>query len=574
MGQTAVRYLLYVTVGLVALDVVVDIGSIVPIDRLTLIVAGALVLASAIRYVGPESEIGARALSPSVRQPSDRTVAIILLGLLVAGGMLRAYALGAQSFWFDEAISTNAAIAVLETGRPTFPSGYTYWRAFPQTLVMAGSMAVFGTGEAAARAPSVVFGVATIGVTYWLGREVGGPRVGLLAAALVTFATWEIAWSRQARMYQLFQLSYVLALVLLLRVERTWFGDKRSVVALAAVSVLAALTHQIGYVLLPIAVAYLGLTGLIDGRLSGRIVGSLLVGSLVLLFAVEFVTSGFTGAIESVSTTDVDYQEAYTDWLVEEFHAFVYLAVVGSALTFYRGRYRSGTLLVLAVAPAAWILSFHTELFASRYLYFVVPVLFLWAAVTVDFVAVGVADRGRAIGDRLLDADSSVSRADGGTATACVACSVAIASVVLLGFGGGFTVTPHAEYELGPNAPQPEFADAYEYVNEHRESGDVIVAGWTATGVYYAGGVDYWLAHDLTGSGGNWTVDGVDQYAGAEPIRSADDLEAVMDDNERGWIVVDEMALARQPHELRSELEAMPNYRSDSVYVFHWDGDD
>ena len=578
VGDSVARYLLYTTVGVVTLAVFVDVESTVPIGWLTLVTAGALAIAAVGRVVTGRND-GSSDTLERVQPPSPRVILAVLVALIIAGSLLRAYALGAQSLWFDEAISTNAAIAVLENGRPTFPSGQEYWRAFPHTLAMVASMALFGTGEAAARAPSVLFGVATIGVTYWLGREVGGPRVGLLAAALVTFASWEIAWSRQARMYQLLQLLYVLALVLLLRIDRSVLQDGRTrledtgtALALGVVVTLAALTHQIGYVLVPVAVAYLGLASAYEGRLSVRAAAGFLAGSAALVAVFEALGLEFTGAVETVATTDVSYWDVYVEWLLAEFHAFVFLGVVGAALTFYRGWYREGSLLVLAVAAPAWVLSFHTELFATRYLYFGLPVLFVWAGVTIEYVAIVGVGWFRTVRNRVEMRGQSVSRADGGTTATWAVPLVAFAFAVLLALGGGFTVVPQAEYELGVNAPQPEFEGAYEYVNEHREDGDVIVAGWTAPGVYYAGGVDYWLVHDLSGVEGNWTVDGEERFSGAEPIGSAAQLEAVINKHERGWIVVDEIALARQDGETAAALqEADLAWENGQIYVFWWD---
>ena len=689
---TVVHYLLYATVALLLVDVFIDVGSHVPLYALALVVAAgfaALAIGRAVRIEsggeigsaggigsesaaesagtdGSESEAGSgetagssgeiggeregnrldelrrsvakrRITIESVRDPrpadGGRVVPVALLGLLVVGGGLRLYALGAQSFWFDEAISTNAAIALLETGSPTFPSGETYWRAFPHTLVAAGSMLVFGTGEAAARLPSVGFGVATIGVTYWLGRDVGGWRVGLLAAVMVTFATWEIAWSRQARMYALFQLLFVLAVVLLLRVERSWFADRWAVVAVVVVGLLAAATHQIGLVLLPVAIAYLGIVGAIDGRLTTRTAGGLVAGAVGFALLAALVGLDMLDALAGVLEADVSYWDTYYDWFVDEFHAFVALAIVGVTLPFYRGWWRAGLLLVLATGPALWVLSFHTELFATRYLYFALPVVFVWVGVTLAYVGEAVVGRLRVIRDRSVtdsvgssadrsgeglrradrrtrsgggtdvtaaanggdgfdgtespDSDArfiptmSADAGDGASGTAAPMALgvpiVALALVVFLAIGGGFTVTAQSAYELGVNAPQPDFESAYACVDDHREDGDVIVAGWTAPGVYYAGGVDYWLVHDLTMGGGEWTVNGVERYAGAAPVMTAEELEDVIDEHERGWVVLDDIAVARQDGEmvevLSADVELVTEREGISVYSWDWGGE-
>lgn len=568
LGTTVAHYLLFATVGLLALDVFADVGSRMSFLWLAAAVAATFGALAVGRLVGPRGVVEPAPVASDRPGVEARSVVFVLVVLLAAGGILRWYGLGTQSVWFDEAITINAAVAFLEGGRPTFPSGYTYWRAFPHTLVVAGSMATFGTGEAAARLPSVVFGLASIVATYWLGREVGGRRVGLLAALLVTFATWELAWSRQARMYQLFQLLYVLSLVALLQVERTWFADRRFVVALVVVVALAAFTHPIGYVLLPVCVAYLGAVGAYDGRLTRRTAVWLLVGAATFVVVVESIGAGITGTIESAASTDVDYWDAYVGWLADELHAFFYLGLIGVAVTVYRGWYRTGTLLVLAVAPPVWVLSFHTQLFATRYLYFGLPVLFVWTAVVVEYVGAVAVERAADVRRSLSD-DRPSERVLTDPSVVGVPV-VAVGLVVLLALGGGFTVTPQAEYDLGTNAPQPDYQGAYEHVTEHRADDDVVVAGWTAPGLYYAGSVEYWLAHDLTGGGGTYTVNDRELYAGAEPVRSGAELEAVIDTHERGWIVVDDVALARQPPEVRSTIEARSVYRSGSMTVAHW----
>jgi hypothetical protein len=57
---------------------------------------------------------------------------------------------------------------------------------------------VFRRGDIGLLALSAVGGTLAIPATYWLGREIRGPRLGLLAMALVAFAGWPLVFSRWA----------------------------------------------------------------------------------------------------------------------------------------------------------------------------------------------------------------------------------------------------------------------------------------------------------------------------------------------------------------------------------------
>ena len=57
---------------------------------------------------------------------------------------------------------------------------------------------IFGRGDVGLLALSAVGGSLAIAATYWLGREMRGPRFGLLAMALAAFAGWPLVFSRWA----------------------------------------------------------------------------------------------------------------------------------------------------------------------------------------------------------------------------------------------------------------------------------------------------------------------------------------------------------------------------------------
>src|SRR5690606_22335526 len=85
-----------------------------------------------------------------------------------------------------------------------------------------------------------------IPLSFVFAKRLFGARVGLVLAALVTFSTWDIEFSRYARMYAPFEFLYLLTLLLIWRyrvVEESLAGG---VLALAAA--LAALSlHDLGY---------------------------------------------------------------------------------------------------------------------------------------------------------------------------------------------------------------------------------------------------------------------------------------------------------------------------------------
>jgi hypothetical protein len=320
---------------------------------------------------------------------------------------------------------------------------------------------------------------------------------------------------------------------------------------------LAAATHPIGYILLPVTVAYLSAIAVIERQLTFRTAGSVVGITIVLTLLFELVGPGLTGALETVTAADVDYWDTYVSWGISEFPALFYFAAVGAAITMYTGVRRAGGLYILAVVPPALILSFSTRLFATRYLYFALPIFIVWATVTIVHGATQASGLW-----------SSVSLPN--ITTQQIGSAVSLLLICGLMLGGGFTVAPQQEYQLGINAPQPEFAEAYEFVNENRADGDVVIAGWTAPGLYYAGEVDYWLAHDLTGTGGSYTVNGRERYSGAQPIRSAEELSVALNKSGEVWIVLDRAAYLRQSEQTQRVLstELQVAHRTSGVVVY------
>ena len=139
-------------------------------------------------------------------------VAAVLLCLLAWGGFLRVQALSASPYWMDEGYTINAVLGILEHGTQTLDSGQTY--ACPMYCYPTAAIAkTFGENAFSYRILAALAGTLFIVVIYFAGAQLFGPVVGLLAAFFATFSYWQIAWSRQARWYTLFEVFIWLAII-------------------------------------------------------------------------------------------------------------------------------------------------------------------------------------------------------------------------------------------------------------------------------------------------------------------------------------------------------------------------
>jgi uncharacterized membrane protein len=112
---------------------------------------------------------------------------------------LRAYQLGAQSYWIDEAwtaywahFSFGEIWHLLRTTEPLPPFYH------PSTIYW---VKLVGDSEYALRFYSLVFGVMAVPLTYRVGKDLGDSRLGLLAALFMTVAPYQVWHSQEARMY-------------------------------------------------------------------------------------------------------------------------------------------------------------------------------------------------------------------------------------------------------------------------------------------------------------------------------------------------------------------------------------
>lgn len=182
-------------------------------------------------------------------QPTDVRSPILLLligGIALVGIWARFWSLGDRPIAEDEYYFIRSAQYILENGIPQFPSGGYYVRGLLPQYLTAGSIFLFGDGGFAYRLQSAFFGTLTLAMAYLLGRRFLNRSWSFLLVALLAFSSWQIEFSRFARMYSAFQFVATCFFWSLYRYAFDGTSAKRYVAV--AVAVIAVLTHELGVI--------------------------------------------------------------------------------------------------------------------------------------------------------------------------------------------------------------------------------------------------------------------------------------------------------------------------------------
>ena len=179
-------------------------------------------------------------------------------GVFVAAAVLRFANLGAQSFWYDEAVTLTVIDGSLGDVLDRVPDT----ESTPPLYYVLAWMWTRATGlsEAGVRSLSAVAGLAAVAVAYWAARELRGHRAGLITAAVMAANPMLVWFSQEARAYSLLSLfAAVSALAVVRALKRPTAFD---LALWSAASVLMLVTHYFGlFLVLPEAVLLLVAAG-------------------------------------------------------------------------------------------------------------------------------------------------------------------------------------------------------------------------------------------------------------------------------------------------------------------------
>lgn len=285
-----------------------------------------------------------------------------LLGIILIFALfLRLYSLDNSPLWIDEAISSGISSNILEKGVPILDSGVLYSRAYVFHYMQAGFL-LFGLNDFNARLVSVLFGLLTVVLIYFISKEYS--KHAWISALFCSLFYLEVFYSRQARFYQFFQLMFFLSIYLLYKSK-----DNPKFLIYALISFFITLdTHISGLVLAPFFIVHIWLY-------SWKML------TIIPLIPLVYKT---LDAFGYASKTNVfSYLERYTSY-TSNLGYFLVLFIPGLVWSFFKRK----RLTILLALPSFLLLFgvFFVKMFALRYSYFFVFPLILYVSLLFSFL--------------------------------------------------------------------------------------------------------------------------------------------------------------------------------------------
>jgi hypothetical protein len=440
----------------------------------------------------------------------NRLALIAVIALVIIGACIRLGDLGHISLNGDEIGTVRFAQGILHKGYPYVTLGginkpATTYELLPYPVAL--SITLFGPDDWAVRLPSALFGIANIAIIFILSRRLAGTGAGLLASAIYTFMPLEINLARNARYMVSEQFYAMMCCYSYYRAMEKEEIKARFVYLTGIFFLLCYFTWEGSGYLLP---SLLTATFALKGRDFGWIkswhlwLASVIVSIVVLIqlayrtyWSVPFliIGSGLSDATFKLMFLNQSYNPWYylNEFLLSQDHIILSaLALIG--LPYIVKRREMRYILTILVSTIVF-LSNTFSLYATRYIYFLQPLLIILAsAVLLKFAEL---------------AWSAVEDAKGPVAKGLRYGVPALLSFILFMGTNDYILKP---YRLSPN-PAPvenprnmalgavmeerrnmypvDFRGVNTYLKAHLQPGDAVMTVYTHPTLYYAGKADY-----------------------------------------------------------------------------------
>jgi hypothetical protein len=412
------------------------------------------------------------------RDPLARWILLAALAI----GLVRFFRLARWSLWFDEAVTWTDFHHSLENGEIGSTLGY---RAIGALVPFLGGV----PDEFALRFLPALCGWLSIPLAYWAFRALAGPRRAAAAALLLAASSWHVYWSQNARFYTMAQAVSLLGAGIAVR--GLW--NRRLVLAGAGIVVaaLAVAFHPSGGLVLPALVVAPLLLRLRKDFVPAPDLRAGAIG-LVLLAGFLLLRFGWVWRTLQIYMWQKPQSSPAHFLLTTGFYVTPVLAtaaLVGTIVAFRRRDpfHAFAALVAVIVVISALVVSLFARI-SAQYVFVALP----WIALLACVPLVGPESR------REGEIPSAPALRLGWLAVLVLP---SLASTVLY-----FTVR---------QGERPQWRDAYEYVWNHREDGDLVLGMEATVGEYYLNPSRTELRHTVR-------VAWLDRYRAKEPERWAD----------------------------------------------------
>lgn len=447
---------------------------------------------------------------------------VLLIALLAIALLIRIYGLGDHSIWLDEAGTASLVETYLGSGNPKYPSGVESERSMPFIIATAASVYLFSLDSFALRLPSVIFAVLTIVVTYFWSESLFEGNMVLVAPAILSFSSWHVAMSQNARMYMMFQFLYLCTFFLVYKYLCT--NRKILIISAAVFASLSALTHVTAYVL-PLTIPLVLYISSEEKPRSAYIFG------FIIAISTAFIAQGYYFEFSDVLsrfTPNIVSSYSHLTWLIFNIPLVTVAGAYGLVKSFNQNR-NLFYVCSLGVIPPSLVYYFLVELPASRYLFFTLTFLALLSSYGLNIML-----KRHCISGKKAYA------------------VVVVFIVVSIGVSGN-----PMSHELGSHSPQPDFKSAYNSISPQVSEDDTLIAGRPLVASYYLENPDYVLWETHLDKGSKSYVNGTDLYTGSTFINNKDDLEQVITGNSSGWIVATENVQKGMPQQMSTQIKSL-----------------
>ena len=544
-----------------------------------------------------EPVVGTTSSPPQRRHKFDCLVTVALLLMIALGAVVRLINLGYPSLWVDEYDHLYAAKNLLETGRPTLPSGVPYTRAFPFTLLVAVSFRFLGISEFSARLPSVVFGLLLIPLGFLLGRFFYNKWAGLVTAFLITFLPQTVGWSRACRMYTLFAVLYVLVVLCFYKGFEPNSDDtqpgadppeqgcpKRPRTVrpgwLLLCGLLLALTcyvQMLGALFGIVVVSYcLAMTAVIARRKGLRAaaatkyaaaLGAIVLGALLVLATTSALQRMWAVANEC---------PPYALWKARMYSYYLpylfgtrldKLAILGAFALAFRGK--SGLYLLCALIPPLLFHSFALRWKAERYIFYLAPIFRVLVAVGVLVVGYWVVQTAMTVAQR-LGASSRVRSASGWVT------GISLVALVLASYSSLWQGAMVSREYHGVTVPHNDWRGAGRYVRARMHPSDAVASAVPLATLYYAGKNPEYVIRRFETFNSLAHARHHDLYGGGLILEDVPMMTEMMRKHQRGWLMVDVtrwnrfMLSEAQMAFIKRHMKRHPKASDGTVMVYSW----